>query len=350
MCYFLRQNLQAIEAYIPGEQPVAEDGYVKLNTNENPYPPSPVVEHAVRHFDADSLRTYPDPVFSELRQQAARVYRVPAEQVFIGNGSDEVLSLILRIAVDPGDRVVYPYPSYVLYRTLAQIAGAEPVEVDLNEDFSLPEEFPRQAGKVTFLARPNSPTANLFAQELIEQTLEREQGLVVVDEAYADFIGVTMVDQLARYANLVVLRTLSKSYSLAGLRVGLAFAGREVTEALYRVKDSYNVGGFAQVVAQAALSDMGYMKANVARIINTRLRAVDCLARRGFRVYPTAANFLFAEHERLSGSEVYETLKDKRVLVRYFDQRRLQAGVRITIGTDEQMECLYRALDEILAE
>lgn len=347
MSDFLRQGLSKVEAYVPGEQPSGEAQFVKLNTNENPYPPSPVVEHAVRHFDACSLRLYPDPVCTELRTQAARVYRVSPEQIFVGNGSDEVLALIMRIAIDPGDRVVYPYPTYVLYRTLAQIAGGEPVEVELEEDFSLPPDFPAQAGRVTFLACPNSPTANLFRPERIEATLDEAKGLVVVDEAYADFIGVSMLDRLDRYANLVVLRTLSKSYGLAGLRVGFAFANRNLIEALYRVKDSYNVNRFSQVVARAALSDAGYMKATVARIINSRLKAVDRLKQRGFRVYPTAANFLFAEHERLSGRQIQQELRAKGILVRYFDQRRLQQGVRITIGTEEQMERLYQALDEI---
>jgi len=348
MANYYRDSLKDVEAYVPGEQPRDIEQYIKLNTNENPYPPSPVVEHTVRHFNAEDLRVYPDPVFSELRRRAASVFKVPAERIFVANGSDEALSLIMRIAIDPGDRVAYPYPTYVLYRTLAQIAGAETVEVDLREDFNLPEDFPEKAGKVTFLARPNSPTANLFDQQVVEQTLSRSSGLVVVDEAYAAFSGTTMLDHLDRYPNLVVLRTLSKSYGLAGLRVGFAFAGAEVIEALYRVKDSYNINAFSQAVAQAALSDVGYMKSTAAQIIQTRRRALDRLVRQGFRVYPSAANFVFAEHERLSGKQIYEALKDKKILVRYFDQRRLQAGVRISIGTEEQMERLGEVLDEIL--
>ena len=337
-----------MEPYIPGEQPQDIEAYTKINTNENPYPCSPVVEHAVRHFNAQRLRVYPDPVCRELRRQAARVYGIPAEQIFIGNGSDEILSLIMRIVVDPGDPVVYPYPTYVLYRTLTQIAGGKPVEIDLTSSFDLPEDFPAQAGKVTFLARPNSPTANLFDMARVLETIEEKRGLVVVDEAYADFSGSTLLDYVGEYSNLLVLRTLSKSYCLAGLRLGLAFGSPEVIEAFYRVKDSYNVNAFSQAVAKAALSDVGYMKETTARIISTRRQAVGALGDRGFRVYPTAANFLFAEHERFSGREIYEGLKDRRVLVRYFDAPRLDKGVRITIGTDEEMEKLYTALDEIL--
>ncbi len=346
---WLRPALERVEAYVPGEQPRDVEQYVKLNTNENPYPPSPVVEHAVRHFRMETLRVYPDPVCTKVRQEASRIYKVPVSQIFVGNGSDEVLSLLMRIAISPGDRVVYPYPTYVLYRTLAQIADAEPVEIDLKDDFSLPADFAAQAGQLTIFARPNSPTSNVFDSTIVEETLLRRRGLVVLDEAYAAFSGVTMIDELARHPNLVVIQTLSKSYSLAGLRVGLAFGSPEIIEAFYKVKDSYNVDAFAQAVAYAALTDVGYMKENAARIIQTRLAAVDELSRRGFRVYPSSANFVFAEHKKLSGREVYEGLKERRVLVRYFNQRRLMGGVRISMGTEEDMTRLYAALDEIVS-
>lgn len=345
---FFRANIDELQAYVPGEQPRDLSKYVKLNTNENPYPPSPVVEHAVRQFDAEKLRTYPDPVFSKLRRLASQVYKLPAENIFVGNGSDEILSLIMRIAVDPGDKVAYPYPTYVLYKTLAEIAGGRPVEVELQENFALSEDFPASAGKVSLFARPNSPTGNLFHQEIIEKTLENRAGIVVVDEAYGEFSGASMIELAPKYDNLVVLRTLSKSYSLAGLRVGFSFAGAAITEALYKVKDSYNLDVFSQAIAYAALSDVGYMKSNAAQIIETRRRSRERLAARGFHVYPSAANFVFAEHKELDGRTVYEELKSRKVLVRYFDQPRLRGGVRITIGTPEQMLRLDEALGEIV--
>jgi len=200
---WLRPALERVEAYVPGEQPRDVEQYVKLNTNENPYPPSPVVEHAVRHFRMETLRVYPDPVCMRVRQEASRIYKVPVSQIFVGNGSDEVLSLLMRIAISPGDRVVYPYPTYVLYRTLAQIADAEPVEIDLKNDFSLPADFAGQAGQMTIFARPNSPTSNVFDSEIVEETLLRRRGLVVLDEAYAAFSGVTMIDDLARHPNQI---------------------------------------------------------------------------------------------------------------------------------------------------
>jgi histidinol-phosphate aminotransferase len=345
---WFRKSMAAVEAYIPGEQPRELKAFVKLNTNENPYPPSPVVEHTVRHFNADLLRIYPDPVCRSVRQLASKVYKVPAEQIFVANGSDEALSMLIRMAIDPGDPVVYPYPTYVLYRTLTQIGGGTPIEVDLDEKFNLPRDFAEKAGKLTFFARPNSPTGNLFDLEIIQETLDRRQGLVVVDEAYAEFAGSTALDLLPDYENLVVLRTLSKSYSLAGLRLGFAFASESVMEEFYRIKDSYNVDAFAQAVAYAALSDVGYMKSTAVQIIECRRRAFTELAERGFRVWPSGANFVFAEHGKLSGREIYEGLKEEKILVRYFNQRRLEAGIRITIGTSEQMQALYQALDRVL--
>jgi len=340
---YLRKCLKKFDAYTPGEQP-QEKGWVKLNTNENPYPPSPKVGIALKKAAVDSLNLYPDPVFMELRKAFAKLNRVKVKQIFCGNGSDEVLRVLFEAFVDPREKVVYPYPSYPLYKTLAELHDARCVEIPLTEDFDLPEWNNKWQGKLLFLASPNSPTGGLYGLDRIELACRKFNGIVVVDEAYADFAGFTTIPLIKKYPNLIVCRTFSKSYSLAGMRIGIAVASEEIINVLYSIKDSYNMSRLDQVAAVAALEDQAYFKLVVSKVIKTRHRLCDELVNLGFKTYPSDANFVFTSPPDRKGKDLYQYLKSKKILVRFWDKDRLRESVRISVGTDKEIDILLDAL------
>ena len=343
-----RKDLETVNGYTPGEQPKNRE-LIKLNTNENPYGPSPRVGETLSALSADSLRLYPDPVATQLRQKASEVYDVPPEWIIAGNGSDEVLAMLLRCAVSPGEKVLMVYPTYSLYPILAQIAGGAPESIDLREDQSLPESLAECRARVLFLANPNSPIGTVFPQEAIEGLCEKGDKIVAVDEAYADFAGVTSLPLLRKYENIVVFRTLSKSYSLAGVRLGLAFCRGEIREAMFKVKDSYNVNRITQELAIAALRDPEHMEQNVSKIVATRKRLRDALESLGFEVPQSGANFLFAKPPQGNARRIQNALREKGILVRFFNAHALDNGLRITIGTDDEIDRLIQTLKEIMA-
>jgi histidinol-phosphate aminotransferase len=343
---FARKHLASIEGYVPGEQPAG--GYIKLNTNENPYPPSPKVFEAVARATGEEMRKYPDAVWRGLRAKMSEVYGVGPEQIFVGNGSDEVLSLLIRTFVDPGEKVLYMYPTYVLYETLAAINAAEYEGVELDDNFDIPEEAFGMQGKLFFIANPNSPTGKPVPIATIRRLCESFPGIVVSDEAYADFGDCSCIDVLGDYPNLVILRTFSKAFSLASIRVGFALASEELIADFIKTKDSYNVNLLSQLAAEAALDDIEYMRANVEKTKRTRSRLADSLRDIGFDVYPSASNFLLARPPDGSANEVYEQLKERKILVRYFPLRRLDDRLRISIGTDDEVDALLEALGEII--
>lgn len=343
----IRPVVQALEAYTPGEQPQGQK-YIKLNTNENPYPPSPRVLAAIHDAVNADLRLYPDPVANRLRDRAAAVYGVAREQILVGNGSDELLTMIMRACVGTNDRVVYPFPTYSLYDTLVTVQDGRPVHVPYAADFSLPAGIAEQGGRVTFICHPNSPSGTAIPLDRLEELAASVAGLLVVDEAYVDFAEHSAIPLIARFDNVLVLRTFSKSFSLAGMRVGLAFGPVALMEQISKVKDSYNVNRLSIVAATAALEDYAWMETNVGRIRATRARLSEALRQRGFEVLPSRANFILARRPGEVLEELYLRIRERGVLVRYFAIPELHDALRISIGTEEETDGLLAAVDASL--
>lgn len=345
---YFRANIDAMTGYTPGEQP-RDNGFIKLNTNENPYPPSPKVYAALKKALDPSLRLYPEPQSDTLRATAARVYGVKTANILAGNGSDEILAILLRCFVGAQDRVAYPSPTYSLYDTLIAIQDGIAAPVAYPNDFSLPPALAEQKAAVTFLCNPNAPSGTLVSLGDIEKLARSVGGILVVDEAYVDFAaseGASAIPLVHRLPNLVVLRTFSKSFSLAGLRIGLAFAAEEIIAGMMKVKDSYNLNRLSLTAATAALSDLPWMGRNARRIQRSRKRLTGGLARLGYEVYPSHANFVLARRPGRNQKNVYEELKRRKILVRYFDAPDLEDCLRITVGAPAEIEAL---LTEIAA-
>ena len=338
----IRKSVRKLHAYVPGEQP-KDPGVVKLNTNENPYPPSPRVAAALRDFDPARLRLYPDPVCSALCRRITQLHRCRPEQVFVGNGSDEVLALCARAFVERSGKIGYFDPSYSLYPVLAAIEDIRTVPVPLRRNFTwqLPARLP---ASLFYLTDPNAPTSMLFPKGKVEAFCRRFKGVVLIDEAYGDFAAEHCMDLALRHPNVLVSRTLSKSYSLAGLRLGYAVGPAPLIAALYKIKDSYNISMLSQELALAALNDVAYMRRNVRRITATRARVARALAARGWTVCPSATNFLWAKPAGAPAAGVFQALRAKKIFVRYFPGPATGAHLRITIGTDAQMNKLLAAL------
>lgn len=340
----VRPEIERVSGYVPGEQP-RDRRYVKLNTNENPYPPSPRVLEAIRRATTEELRLYPDPSATELRAKASEVYHLAPEFILAGNGSDELLAIILRACVAPGDRVVYPKPTYTLYDTLVAIQGGKAETVAFPADFRLPiEQLQEQGQKLTIICNPNAPSGTLAPVDAIATLARSVKGLVVVDEAYVDFASDSALRLVHTHENVVVLRTFSKSFSLCGMRVGLALGPPEVLAQLAKVKDSYNVSRLGLVAATAALDDYAYMQENAARVRSTRALLTAGLGRAGFQVLPSETNFVLARRPGQNLGPLQQKLKDSGVLVRYFDDAALRDALRITVGTPEEVQALLEAL------
>lgn len=352
-----RKNVQQMAGYAPGEQP-QETGWVKLNTNENPYPPSPKVVEAIQRAATGRLNVYPDPLARSFREAAAKLFDVSPDWILPANGSDENLTILIRSFCDDNDVIAYPYPSYVLYETLAQIQRCQVTRLQLNDDFqwnSAEATAVREAAKIVFVPNPNSPTGNRWtAEQLVE--LRPDSGILVLDEAYGDFADQPHAGELLkddRFAKrMVVTRTLSKSYSLAGLRFGFSVADPLLTSGMQKVKDSYNCDAIAIAAATAAIEDQDWMLKNRERIIATRRRLATELLELGFTVHPSEANFLWTAHASTQHKAIYEGLKTRKVLVRYmqFDTAKgLMDGLRITIGTDPEVDRFLEAAAEVVA-
>jgi histidinol-phosphate aminotransferase len=325
-----------MSGYTPGEQP-AGGRLIKLNTNENPYPCSPLVAEAIER-EAHLLHLYPSPMADALRERAAEVYGVRPSQVMAGNGSDELLAIVLRACIEPGDAAAWVVPTYSLYRTLAEIVSARVVEID-GDPATIPAALADARARVTFLCTPNSPTGRSIAAADIAAFARDAAGVVVVDEAYIDFGGKSALAMLGDHPNMLVSRTFSKSFSLAGLRLGLLFGHEDLLAELAKVKDSYNVSRLAIAAGVAALDDSAWMSSNVARIRATRARVTAALRRSGFVVEDSAANFLWVDcTNRGGGKAVYDKLRAGGVLARWFASPRLEHGIRVSIGDDIDMD------------
>lgn len=337
-------HVKAMDGYTPGEQP-EDDDFVKLNTNENPYPPSRSVREAIADA-CDDLLLYPDPSAREVRERVAALYDVDADGVLVGNGSDELLSVLVRATTAPGEGIAYPVPTYSLYDTLVALQNARAVRVPYADDFVLPPALAEADAKLFFLCNPNAPSGTVHRLEVLEGfARRRSDAVVVIDEAYVDFAERSAVGLVGALPNVVVLRTLSKSYSLAGLRLGLAMTSVELARELHKVRDSYNVSRIAQAGALAALKDQDGMREHVRRVCATRERMTDRLRELGYTVLSSQANFVLARRPGQSLAAVAAALRERRVLVRYFEN--LPDAIRVTVGTDPQVDAFLDALVEI---
>lgn len=333
--------------YVPGEQPRGGE-FIKLNTNENPYPPSPRVFEAVRDaLTAERLRKYPDPVGTAFRQAAGRVLDVDPEGILIGNGSDDILTIVTRTFVPEGGLIVSPTPSYLLYRTLAEIQGARFQTVPYTEDWQLPSPWPVRGASLTFLANPNSPSGTSVALPALERWVEEVGGPVILDEAYVDFADAHGL-ALAKRRQVIVTRSLSKSYSLAGIRFGFAVADPAIIRELIKVKDSYNSDVLSLAAATAALEDQDYRLMTRAKILATRSRLEAALARLGFIVTPSQSNFVWSRRSDRPVKPLYEELKRRLILVRYMNYEGYGDGLRITVGTDVEIDRLLAELGTLV--
>ena len=352
-------HIAKLHAYTPGLQPT-EAGWVKLNTNECPYPPSPRVEEALRQeigVEGAALRLYPNPKSTPLRAAVARLHGqgLREENVCIGNGSDDILNLLVRAFCTQAAAAGFTRPSYSLYPVLVEIQDGRTEVIPFDRSMRLPvERIAASGARAFFLTSPNAPTGVAFANADLERILASYRGLLVVDEAYAPFALENAIPLLARHPNLVVVRTLSKAYALAGLRVGYALGETGLIEVLDRVRDSYNVNRLSQAAALAALGDPAYYDDVIARVQATRDRCLqDLAARRGWFTYPSQANFIFTEPKNARGETgpvvakaAYDYLYRQKVLVRYFPSHALTASfLRISVGTDDEMLVLQRTLE-----
>lgn len=338
-----------MHGYTPGEQPQGGT-FIKLNTNENPYPCSPRVVEAIHAALERGLRKYPDPMATAFRTAAAKVYSVDPDWILCGNGSDDILTIVTRAFVGEGEVLRLPYPSYILYKTLAQLQGARSEEVPFADDWGLAPDFASaQPGlKLVFLPNPNSPSGTLVSREAILQLADALPCPVLVDEAYADFAKFNCVDLIKQNPKIMVSRTLSKSYALAGLRFGYLIAQPQVIHELIKVKDSYNCDALAIAGATAAIEDQAWLADNLKKVLATRDRLSAGLKTLGFSVLPSEANFVWCTHAAHPAQPLYAALKSERILVRYMNYAGWGDGLRISVGTDEEIETLFSQFQRLL--
>jgi histidinol-phosphate aminotransferase len=343
----LRRNIAEMAGYVPGFQPRDDQTYIKLNTNENPYPPSPRVIEAILAEVGEGLRKYPDAASCAAREAAGRLYGFDPDWIIMANGSDEVLNNLIRAFVGEGQEIAYVQPSYSYYATLAAIQGAKVRTFGLDEEWNLVDFPERYQGQLFFLVNPNAPLGFCYPLSFIEELAGRVDGMLVVDEAYADFADDNALELVRRCDNVVVTRTLSKSYSLAGMRLGLAIARPEVIAALNKIRDHYNLDRLAQAAAVAALDDQEYFCDCVAKICTTRDWFSTELRVLNWEVVPSSGNFVFAVPPDRDGLRAYQALFKRNILVRHFSDPLLAHGLRISIGSREEMEQTLAVLQEL---
>ena len=345
-----RKNVENLHPYVPGEQPAADADVVKLNTNENPYPPSPRAVEALQLIQSDLLRRYPQPLADVFRDAVGNTLNFDPSWVLAGNGSDDLLTQLIRAVVEPGRPVAYPTPTYVLYRTLAEIQDAPTEEAPYDDDYNLPVDALSQIdAPLTIVASPNSPSGTATTIKELEDLASRLQGVLAIDEAYVGFSNSSAIELTRQSSRIIVLRTLSKSHGLAGLRLGFAIAQPSLLSGLAKIKDSYNVDAVAAYVGAAAIQDVAYAQDIARRIIVSRNKLVAAITTLGFHVWPSQANFILVRHPHAEAHQLYEALKAQGILVRYFAEPQLTDTLRITVGTDDQNERLVKALTPLVS-
>jgi histidinol-phosphate aminotransferase len=346
---FIRPEIAAMAGYVPGEQP-QEDGFVKLNTNENPYPPSPAVRAAIDEVLARGLQKYPDPSAGAFRRRAAELLGVAPDWILCGNGSDDILTIATRTFVGQGQLLRLPYPSYVLYKTLAQIQGARSEEVFFQSDWSLAPQFAAAADdlRLVFLPNPNSPSGTVIRPEAVLALARQLPCPLLVDEAYADFAEQNCMHLVAQCEKILVSRSLSKSYALAGLRFGYVVAQPHLIREMEKVKDSYNCDALSIAVATAALGDRAWLDQTRGKILATRRRLAEGMRKLGFVTVDSQANFIWSVHPEQPAKPLYNELKRNHILVRYMDYPGWGDGLRISVGTDEQIDACLNCLGTLV--
>ena len=348
MSYF-RENIERMVGYVPGEQP-SDPEVVKLNTNENPYPPSERVLSALGSMNAEQLRRYPEPTAVMFRETAAKILGFSPEQIICGNGSDELLTMATRAFVGPQGLMAYPVPTYSLYRTLAHIEDAGFVEIAFGPDWSLPEELYSTGAKLTLLSNPNAPSGTMIEADEVAHLAKKLDGVLIVDEAYVDFAQSNCLELVDKHKNVLILRTLSKGYSLAGLRFGYGVGNGKLIAGLNKVKDSYNCDAVSVLLASEAITDQEAMQENARKVRDERERLSERLRAAGFEVPESQANFLLARMPAecpLTAKQLYKELKQHKVYVRYLEQTHLADCVRITVGRPEQNETLLQTMRQV---
>jgi len=348
MGYF-RENIEKAKAYQPGFQP-AEIDVVKLNTNENPYLPSPAVMDAIHNISEEQLRRYPDPQGNKFRKAASEVFGVPSDYIMCCNGGDELLKMAFCAFCDENRPVAYPVPTYSLYPVLANLQNCEAIEVPFDSEFNLPAKLAAAGASLTIVCNPNAPSGTFIPKQKLSQLAKKLKGVLLIDEAYVDFAQETCLELVKDFDNVIILRSMSKGYSLAGLRFGFGIANENLIKGLMKVKDSYNVDSIAIAAATAAIQDQDYFRQNVKKVKAERARLIQQLRDLGLDVPDSSANFVLAKCKNPKAAEIYENLIERKIYVRYFDYPNLNDKLRITVGTSEQNDKLLSALKEILAK
>jgi histidinol-phosphate aminotransferase len=341
-----RPAIAALDGYVPGEQPQSGK-WIKLNTNENPYPPSPAVARALAATAAGrTLAKYPDPMATAFRRRAAEVLGVEPDWIICGNGSDDLLTILVRTFVGEGESLRMPYPSYILYRTLAGIQGAECDEVHYRPDWSLGDDFaaPRDDLRLAIVANPNSPSGTLLPPRRVAELADRLSCACVVDEAYGDFADANCLALVKDNPRVIVTRSFSKSYALAGLRFGFTVAQPAVIEQMLKVKDSYNCDALSIAAATAAIDDQAWLADNRAKIVATRTRLIHAMRAMGFEAGESQANFVWCTHRERPHRPFYEALKAQGILIRYMHYAGWGDGLRITVGTDDEIDAFLAVM------
>ena len=351
MSRFLSEKLKTLKAYVPGEQP-RDKKYIKLNTNESPYPPSEHTINAVNKGEVENLKLYSDPTCKVLKEKIANQFGFESENVYVGNGSDECLNFFFMAFCDDNKKVAFPDITYGFYNVFAQLYGLDYQEIPLKDDFSVNTEDYININKNIVIANPNAPTGMTLPLSDIERIVQSNRDcVVVIDEAYVDFGGESAINLVKKYDNLLVIRTFSKSYSLAGARLGFAIAHKDIIAELEMIKYStnpYNINRLSQIAGISAMESNDYYMDNCKKIINTREYTKKELENLGFYVLNSKTNFLFAKHNVLSGEKIYNRLKNKGVLVRHFTKDKINDFNRITIGSEEEMNVFIKILTEIV--
>ena len=348
MGYF-RDNVEQMKGYEPGFQPKQTD-IVKLNTNENPYPPSPQVMKVVGGITAEQLRRYPDPVGNQFRQAAAEVHGVSPENIMCCNGGDDLLAIAFRAFCDQKRPAAYPVPTYSLYPVLAKLHDCKAVEIPFDAEFNLPAKLASANAALTIVCNPNAPSGSFVSVDELTSLADELSGVLLIDEAYVNFADNNCLELIKEFDNVIILRSMSKGYGLAGMRFGYAIAHPDLISGLMKVKDSYNVDAVAIAAATAAIKDQAYFKENVEKIKVERTRLTERLRELGFVVPDSISNFVLAKCNKINAADVYEKLAQKNIYVRYFTHPGLDDKLRISVGTPEQDETLLSALKEILSE